>query len=546
MQLGVAYYPEHCSPEQWIPDFEKIRDAGIKRIRVGEFAWSVIEPAENIFDWDWLDKSIDLAGRYNIEVVLCTPTVCPPAWLIEKCPEILPVNDEGRKDSFGGRQHRCFNSKEYLEYSYRITELLSERYGKHSGIVAWQIDNELGAEHKWCYCELCTGMFQKYLESKYGTINELNRCWGNHFWSLDYQEWNQIHTPMKCANQLPVKHHPSLRLEFMRFSSDSIVKFARMQATIIRKHSPGKLVTTNINSIRDGDNLDWGQLFRDMDVAAIDIYSNKPYEIAFYADFAVGLKPGNAWILEFGSGSKNISESASLIQERGCDWLFIFKLKPFPWGQEQGRNELLTLSGGFTPAYYEFMKWNSESGKPAIANGVTELPETGVYYDFDSSWSYYIASWGIYNQHTYCDERFEYQDYLINVVYQAIFEYEKKIRIITGKEQIKGLATLIMPGKLIYEAELEKELISFVENGGELIVTSDFFIKNTENVFLSAVPEIYLKFFGNNGGDIFFSNHEKGSLLVNQCTFGKGKVIIVSKDADLDGWKCIWRSQHEL
>ena len=109
MELGVAYYPEHHRPEAWPEHFEKLRAAGLKRIRVGEFAWSRIEPGRGQFDWDWLDRGIETAGDYGLDVVLCTPTACPPIWLVEEHPDILPVDRMGRRASFGARQHRCYH-----------------------------------------------------------------------------------------------------------------------------------------------------------------------------------------------------------------------------------------------------------------------------------------------------------------------------------------------------------------------------------------------------------------------------------------------------
>ena len=89
MKLGTAYYPERSGEEQWKKDFEKIRHAGMKTIRIAEFAWSRLEPEEGRFNWDWLDKSLEEASRYGLDVILCTPTACPPIWMVrtDTCPE---------------------------------------------------------------------------------------------------------------------------------------------------------------------------------------------------------------------------------------------------------------------------------------------------------------------------------------------------------------------------------------------------------------------------------------------------------------------------
>ena len=84
MSIGVYYYPEHWSPEQWDRDFAKMEEMGFEFVHMGEFAWAFMEPEEGKFDFAWLDKAITLATRHHLRVVLCTPTPCPPAWMGEK------------------------------------------------------------------------------------------------------------------------------------------------------------------------------------------------------------------------------------------------------------------------------------------------------------------------------------------------------------------------------------------------------------------------------------------------------------------------------
>jgi beta-galactosidase len=58
-RLGVCYYPEHWDEGLWTTDARRMREAGITRVRIGEFAWSRIEPHPGRFEWSWLDRAID-------------------------------------------------------------------------------------------------------------------------------------------------------------------------------------------------------------------------------------------------------------------------------------------------------------------------------------------------------------------------------------------------------------------------------------------------------------------------------------------------------
>ena len=81
MILGVAYYPEHWPQSRWQTDALLMKEAGISRVRIGEFAWHRMEPNEGQFDFAWLEEAVNLLGRHGIQTILGTPTPTYPAWL---------------------------------------------------------------------------------------------------------------------------------------------------------------------------------------------------------------------------------------------------------------------------------------------------------------------------------------------------------------------------------------------------------------------------------------------------------------------------------
>jgi hypothetical protein len=105
--IGVCYYPEHWPEEVWEEDARQMADVGIEYVRIGEFMWSVIEPSPGgTFEWGLLDKAIETLASHNLKIVLGTPTACPPKWLVDKHPDILPYGDDGRPRKFGSRRQR--------------------------------------------------------------------------------------------------------------------------------------------------------------------------------------------------------------------------------------------------------------------------------------------------------------------------------------------------------------------------------------------------------------------------------------------------------
>ena len=58
IMLGTAWYPEQWPESRWDADLTLMQQAGIHMVRVGEFAWSRMEPSEGQYDLDWLDRAV--------------------------------------------------------------------------------------------------------------------------------------------------------------------------------------------------------------------------------------------------------------------------------------------------------------------------------------------------------------------------------------------------------------------------------------------------------------------------------------------------------
>src|SRR5216683_7990493 len=95
--LGTAWYPEQWPESRWNEDLRLMEAANIKVVRITEFAWSRMEPSEGHYDFEWLERAISLAAKHHIVSVIGTPTATPPAWLTQKYPETLRVDENGHR-----------------------------------------------------------------------------------------------------------------------------------------------------------------------------------------------------------------------------------------------------------------------------------------------------------------------------------------------------------------------------------------------------------------------------------------------------------------
>ena len=93
--IGAAYYPEWWPASEWEIDFREMRELGINAVRMGEFAWAQYEPAPGKFDFDWMDRALEIAGRNGIGAVMGTPTASIPPWLFQQYPDVLSGNAQG-------------------------------------------------------------------------------------------------------------------------------------------------------------------------------------------------------------------------------------------------------------------------------------------------------------------------------------------------------------------------------------------------------------------------------------------------------------------
>lgn len=265
--LGVCYYPEHWPESTWAEDAARMKATGLTWVRIGEFAWTQLEPEPGRYDWAWLDRAIDGLGAAGLKVVLGTPSATPPKWLVDRMPDMLPVGRDGRVRGFGSRRHYDFSHEGYRDEAARMAAAMAERYGRHEAVRAWQIDNEYG-----CHDTARTGGpvalagFRRWLARRYGSVEALNEAWWTRFWSMGYRSFDEVELPVGAVTEAA----PGARLDYARFASEAVVAFHRRQVDEIRPRSPGRPITHNDMGFF-GD-VDAHALGRELDAITWDNY----------------------------------------------------------------------------------------------------------------------------------------------------------------------------------------------------------------------------------------------------------------------------------
>jgi len=261
LRFGAAWYPEQWPKQRWERDLKLMQVAHINVVRVAEFSWSTLEPAENQYDFAWLDRAVSMAAARHIKVVMGTPTAAPPAWLTQKYPEVLRVNENGTREEHGNRLQYSFASARYRAFARDIVERLAVRYGHNPNVIGWQVDNEISPAS---FDDETRAQFHAWLEKKYGTIDNLNARWATAYWSQTYDNFRQI--PMHSESE-----NPGLLLDLKHFVTDTWTSYLRNQSDVIRAHADHRQFVT-INSMHWNARYDHFVMHRNLDIAAWDNY----------------------------------------------------------------------------------------------------------------------------------------------------------------------------------------------------------------------------------------------------------------------------------
>lgn len=293
--FGGDYNPEQWGRETWPEDFRLMEHFRVNTVTFPVFAWARLQPAEERFEFGWLDELVHELGRRDVSIVLATPTAAQPAWMVRRHPEVSNVDIQGRRMAFGARTHFCPNSPVYRRFARGIASAMATRYRDHRNVVLWHVNNEYGTP---CYCPICAGAFRAWLRDRYRTLDELNLRWTTAFWGHTFHDWDEIAVPSHLSEVIPgglgdrdgTCFQP-ITIDYHRFMSDSLLACFRNEAGAIREAMPGVPVTTNLmGTFRNIDYFSWAD---DLDVVSWDSYPSyrdAPGTVAFRHALMRGLK----------------------------------------------------------------------------------------------------------------------------------------------------------------------------------------------------------------------------------------------------------------
>ena len=475
---GGDYNPEQWlnTKEVWKEDMRLAKLAGINSLTIGIFSWVALEPEDGRYEFDWMDEVMDMLAENGMVAVLATPTGARPAWMSQKYPEVLRVNEDRQRILHGARHNHCYTSPVYRQKSSDINTLLAARYKNHPALAVWHLSNEYGGE---CHCELCQEAFRDWLKQRYSSLDALNQAWWTAFWSHTYTDWSQVESPSSRGED---SVH-GLVLDWKRFVTEQTLDFMKAEIAPLRRITPDIPVTTNMMGFYDG--LNYFRLAEELDIASWDNYpqwrnteedATIAATAAFLHDLNRGLKDGKPFMLMESSPSATNWQPVGKLRRpgghllyslqavaHGSDTVQYFQYRKSRGSAEKFHGAVVDHEGSEnTRVFREVADTGALLHKLDEIVGTAKPSQVAIVYDVENRWA-------LENCHGFKRGK-KYPETLVSH-YVPFWEKGVSVDIIDSTKKLDGYKLVIAPMLYMLRPGMAEKLSDFVNFGGTFVAT---------------------------------------------------------------------------
>ncbi|WP_058303156.1 beta-galactosidase [Gorillibacterium timonense] len=492
--FGGDYNPEQWDEAKMEEDLRMFKLANIDVATVNVFSWARIQPDEDTYRFEWLDKILDRLAEEGIKVCLATSTGAHPAWMAKRYPDIRRVDHNGLKRQFGGRHNSCPHSPTYRMYSERLAAKLAERYKDHPALVAWHIANEYGG---YCYCDNCAEAFRDWLKKRYGSLDALNQAWYTAFWGHTFYEWDEIVPPSGMSEEWGGgrSNFQSISLDYRRFQSESLLDCYRLEYEAIKKQSDVPITTNLMGTYPELDYFTWA---KHMDVVSWDSYPSLDTPVSVTAmthDLMRGLKGGQPFMLMEQTPSQQNWQAYNSLKRpgvmrlwsyqavaHGADTVMFFQLRRSIGACEKYHGAVIEHAGHeHTRVFRECTELGAElvSLQDKLIDSRLNS-KAAILFDWDNRWAVELSS-GPTVALKYVDQ--------VHTYYKALYDNNIQTDMIGLEEDFDRYELIIAPVLYMIKPGVAEKIDAFVKRGGTFITT--FFsgiVNETDIVTVGGYP----------------------------------------------------------
>lgn len=524
------------NPDQWLDrpdilerDVELMRQAHVNAVSVGIFAWTQLEPEDGVYNFGWLDQVIDRLWQGGIHVVLATPSGARPAWMAQKYPEVLRVDEHFRRRHFGERHNHCLTSPVYRRKVREMNTRLAQRYATHPAVILWHLSNEYGGD---CRCELCQNKWREWLKDKYGDLESLNRRWWTSFWSQRYTDWSQIEAPSPMGEM----SNTSMQVDWRRFTTDQCKDFLIAERDAVKAVCPELPCTANLME-RFWD-YDYFSLAEAIDVVSWDAYPpwHSGDDLATAADFAMNheimrsLKDQPFLLMESTPSQVNWKPINKLKRPgmhllasmqavaHGSQSVMYFQWRKGRGGSEMFHGAVVDHDGrGDTRVFRDVTQVGESLERlQPIYDGPRAKAEVCMIFDWNNWWAIEYAQTGHNRNMRYFDT--------VGMHYRSLWAQGVSVdfRDMRDCTDLTGYKLVIAPMLFMFRGDCVQKLRAYVEQGGTLLTTYHSGIVDGDDLaYLNGVPHALTDVLGvrQTELDAIYPEDEQSMVMLDGRTF---------------------------
>lgn len=246
MFITSQYYrPPFPSKKYWKDDLALMRDYGLDGLQLWA-VWGWIEPVPGEYRFDDYDELISEADKLGLKVIISTIAEIHPFWIHRVFPDSYMVNQTGKvvmstlrgECNVGLTPGGCTDHPGVRESMRNFLVTIAQRYHSVSNFIGWDAWNEtrwaVGAEGIVCYCVNTQEEYRRWLQAKYGSLDELNRNWQRR-----YSSWEDV-VPGRAVT-LPFTD----LMEFQNYIVHRATEHMRFRYEAIKEGDPDHFVSAH-------------------------------------------------------------------------------------------------------------------------------------------------------------------------------------------------------------------------------------------------------------------------------------------------------------
>ncbi|TDQ41125.1 beta-galactosidase [Aureibacillus halotolerans] len=513
MMHGGDYNPDQWQhlPEAIDEDFRLMKLAHANAFSVNIFGWSALEREEGVYTFGWLDDIMDRLAEQGAHAILATPSGARPAWMSEKYPEVLRIEENRKRNLHGRRHNHCFTSPVYRQKTQEMNRMLAERYKNHPALVMWHVSNEYSGT---CHCDLCQAAFRQWLKQKYNNdLDQLNKAWWTGFWSHTYTSWEQIESPAPHGEN---EVH-ALTLDWRRFTTDQTVDFYRNEIAPLREITPDIPLTTNFMGnyprMKPFVGLNYAKFANDIDVISWDAYPawHNPWQsnaelardVAFVHNLYRSMKGGKPFLIlectpsfvnwqKVNKAKRPGMHLLSSLQSiaHGSDSVMYFQWRKGLGSSEKFHGAVVDHTGrDDTRVFRDVAEVGKSLGQLSDVAGTSVEANVAIVFDWENEWAIQDAQGFATEDKKYIETLEEH--------YRYFWERGISVDVITPNQSMDDYKLIICPMLYMIPEGFAEKTEAYVQNGGTFVTTyATGLVNETDLAFTTGGPGPFQKLLG--------------------------------------------------